>query len=367
MLSCSRWNSSLLLTVAFACLIALPTHAQRKLRKTDSLSFVTFDDKWVVYSDYGFGTAPFSIKFQQADGSTKRVKYRNNYRTILGLGFSYKWIALRLGIPIPGNFRPISRFGRSTNFNLGFDFSFRKFYFDFDARNMEGYAAQDAFQWNDTLDQLRPNALYPLANNLSISLNTFYFQNKHFRIQPILGKTAYYTKPVRTFYIKSTINIHGAGNNQALLPTELIDPSNSKLATPTLSAVDIGFVPGYALVGLHKNWQFSALAGFGPVVQAKFYQVGSFSRGFLGIAPRYDIRFVGGYNVPSWFVMLVTEFDNKSIRFNDLGYRSSFYSIKLVGGYRFLESKNSLKRREKEIERMENKLKNRYKTPSDAS
>ncbi len=364
MLSCYRWKSSWILLVISLCLATHSIHAQRKLRKTDSLSFMTFNDKWVVYSDYGFGTAPYSLKFRQADGDKIRLKYRNNYRTILGLGFSYKWLALRIGIPIPGNFRPISRFGRSSYFNIGFDFSFRKFYFDFDARNMQGYAIQDAYKWNDTLNELNPNALLPQSNNLSISLNTYYFQNKHFRIQPILGKTAYYTKPVRTFYLKSTMNIHGVGNNQTLIPNELIYAGNSKLASSTISDFDFGFVPGYAFVGLHKHWQFSALAGFGPVIQAKFYQTDEFSRGFLGVAPRYDIRFVGGYNVPKFFFMLVTEFDNKSIRFQDLRYHSSFYSIKIVGGYRFLDSKKELKKKEKQLDQLEKKVKNRYKTPA---
>jgi hypothetical protein len=88
-------------------------------------------------------------------------------------------------------------------------------------------------------------------------------------------------------------------------------------------------------VNRFKNWQIAGWAGFGPVIQAKYYQQNGDFRGFLGLAPRYDVRLMGGYTTPKYFLFLVTDFDNKSIRFNQLIYRQSFYTIKLVGGYRF--------------------------------
>ena len=84
-----------------------------------------------------------------------------------------------------------------------------------------------------------------------------------------------------------------------------------------------------------KNWQIAGWAGFGPVLQAKYYQFNGDFRGFLGLAPRYDVRLMGGYTTPKFFLFLVTDFDNKSIRFNELIYRQYFYTVKLVGGYRF--------------------------------
>jgi hypothetical protein len=55
----------------------------------------------------------------------------------------------------------------------------------------------------------------------------------------------------------------------------------------------------------------------------------------LGLAPRYDVRLIFGHSKPTYFIFLVTDFDNKSIRFSDLIVRQYFYSVKLVGGYRF--------------------------------
>jgi hypothetical protein len=58
------------------------------------------------------------------------------------------------------------------------------------------------------------------------------------------------------------------------------------------------------------------------------------SRSFTGLQPRYDIRFIGGYSVPKYFVFLVTDFDNKSIKFNTLTYNQTIYTLRLVGGIR---------------------------------
>jgi hypothetical protein len=337
------WKSKIqvVLILFFVCLSSLEVNAQKRdfKRKSDSLAYRTFSDELVVYSDYGFGTAPFSIKFENKFVEKQSIRYRNNYQTVLGLGFSYKWLSLRFGIPIPGNLRPISKFGRSESFNLGFDFSFKKFHFDVALRSNSGYAVKNANQWNDTLTELFPNDIRPNTNNISLSLNTYYFHNKQFKIQALIGKTAYYTQEVKTFYLKGTLNLHVVNNSSSLIPADIFSPTNTKTQSNYYSAFDFGILPGYAYVNNKKNWQYSARIGFGPVLQLKAYETDQTIRSFLGLAPRYDIRFLGGYNVPEYFVMLITEFDNKSVRFTDLQYRTSFYAIKLVAGYRFLDSK----------------------------
>ena len=87
----------------------------------------------------------------------------------------------------------------------------------------------------------------------------------------------------------------------------------------------------------------------GAVIQNKHYTVGANGpdRSLIGLAPRYDIKIVGGYSVPKFFIFLVTDFDNKSIRFNDLIYKQSFFSIKLIGGIRINTNEKEKKKKEK--------------------
>lgn len=310
----------------------------------DSTPYTLFKEKIVVYSDLGYASAPFSIKYDFYEG-VDRLKYKNNFRTILGLGVSYKWFALRLGFPLPGNVRPVSRYGATKPFNLGLDFTIKKTFCDIDFRNYQGYAIKNAKQWNDTLNNLHPHDIRKNTSATSLSANVWYFHDKHFKMPALRGKTGHYEKEVKTWYIKSTLNIFGIGNGEeSIIPQELIDTLNTKTASNIFSSVDIGIIPGYAYVNKINNWQFSIMAGLGAVVQGKFYVAESNTRGFLGLAPRYDIKLVGGYTVPRYFIFLVTDFDNKSIQYNDLVYRQSFYYIKLVGGVR-LDAKKREKRK----------------------
>lgn len=313
----------------------------------DTVPYTLFKDKLVLYSDLGYASAPFSIKYDFSQGVDK-LKYRNNFRTILGLGMAYKWFALRLGFPLPGDVKPVSRFGKTSPFNLGLDFTIKKTFIDLELRRYQGYVIKNAKKWNDTLDDLHPNDIRKNTIALSLSANAWYFHNKHYKMSALRGKTGHYEGIVKTWYIKSTFNIFGIGNEtESIIPLELIDPANSKTGANVLSSADFGAIPGYAFVNKINNWQFSIMAGFGAVIQIKYYENDdvNISRSFLGLAPRYDIKLIGGYTVPRYFIFVVTDFDNKSIRFNDFFYRQSFYYIKLVGGVR-LDAKKREKRKE---------------------
>src|SRR5688572_14048971 len=90
----------------------------------DSLPYRLYNQKLVLYSDLGFNTAPIGIKYPYND-EIKRLRYRNNSNMVLGFGFSYKWMAARLGINLPVSLRS-SRDGKTSYFDLGFDFTLKR-------------------------------------------------------------------------------------------------------------------------------------------------------------------------------------------------------------------------------------------------
>lgn len=313
----------------------------------DSLPYKSFKDKIVWFADLGYASAPFSIKYN-FDNGVDRIKYRNNFRTVLGFGGAYKWFSLRLAVSLPGNMLPVSDYGKTEQFNLGFDFTYKKVFFDVDWRNYKGFSVKNAYKWNDSLSISSPHDIQPHLNAANLSLNAWYFNNKHFKMSAIRGKTGHYTKELHTWYLKSTINFFGVGNTGApVIPEDLVDPESSKTGSTFFSAFDMGVIPGYAYVNKINNWQFSGSFGLGPVLQGKFYEVNGNTRTFVGLAPRYDIRLIGGYNVDRYFVMLVTDFDNKSIGFNDMKYRQSYYSVRVVSGIR-LDKKEKTKKSKKD-------------------
>jgi hypothetical protein len=310
----------------------------------DSISYEKYEHKYVWYTDLGFNSAPVTLSNNFPDG-VQKLKLRNNYNNVLGFGFSYKWFALRLGLNLPGTARAESKFGDTKYYDLGFDFSLKRLFFDVDFHWYKGYAYKNAYHWDDTLTAINPNIIRPDINTASFSLNTWHFWSDQFKMQAFRGKTAAYTEDVQTFYLKYTMNIHGIGTSGIpLIPSQLIDSTTTKTQSTTLSAFDFGVIPGYAYVRRWRHFQIGAMGGLGLVVQSKFYSGDFVTRGFLGLAPRMDLKIIAGINKPNYFVMFVSDFDTKSIRFQQLIYRQTYYSLKLVAGMRLPNEKKSKRR-----------------------
>ena len=301
-------------------------------RDLDSGAYLNVRTKKVLYADLGYSTAPFSLKFRDSLGHRQKLVYRNNSRPVLGFGFSYKWFAIRIGVSLPLHTRSVEKYGKSDYLDLGFEFKTKRHFYDVDLHNYRGFAIKNAWRWNDTLNPYsEPHLIYADLLTFSLSVNTWRFLNPNIQINILRGKTGMYLQEEQSVYIKTTVNYFYANRYDGIIPDAWTYPENTKLSSKNISALDFGFVPGYVYVNRINNWQFSGMLGLGGVIQAKSYG----GRAFLGLSPRYDFRLLFGYNVRKWFVNLVSEFDNKSIRFNDLRYRQTYYMLKIVGGYRF--------------------------------
>lgn len=307
-------------------------------QSNDTLFYDRYNHVPVVYTDLGFNSAPMKIKFPFSDGIS-RLRYKNNMNAVSGWGFSYKWFAVRLGLTIPGSLRSVEKYGRTQYFDLGFDFTIKHTFTDVDFRTYHGYAIKNGYRWNDSLNDIHPHEIRKDVQSGGLSINTWWFRSKHFKMQAFRGKTGSYRKDIRSFYTKVTFNVHGINTDDSLsvIPTPLVNSDDTKTRANKYQSVDIGLIPGMAYVKRWKTFQIGGIAGLGFVVQSKFYSVNDYLRGFLGLAPRYDIKFIAGYNVPRYFVMFVADFDNKSIRYNNLSLRQNYYAFKLVGGIRLHE------------------------------
>ena len=172
-------------------------------------------------------------------------------------------------------------------------------------------------------------------------------------MKPILGRVGHYNKDAASLYFKYTFNVFGASNgndtaNFEIVPSQLINDNVAVTSARGLAVIDIGFVPGYAYVKRLNKWQISFIGGLGGVLQTKIYTTADVPNGrsFLGIAPRLDLKFIGGYNDERYFCHLDTDFDIKSARFQNMSYRQYYYSLKIVGGIRLKEKDRKAKRKE---------------------
>ena len=301
----------------------------------DTVYLTSYRNNLIIYNDLGFNTAPFDLKIVHNQIS-KNLKFRNNIHDFYGVVCNYKIFSVRFGVQLPGSIKPTKSYGYSKYFHLGFDFTYKKIFFDFDFYQYKGFALMDSKQFYNNYNNEYPNDIKNDLMSNSFSVNMWYFHKKNFTMSALRGKTAVFNKFAFTWYLKSTLNSFGLSNNNSpIIPDYLIDTINTKSSATHIRAFDFGFIPGIALVLVKNHWNFSVLTGYGFTIQDKSYETTSLYRNFIGLASRYDIRVMGGYNTPKWFLMLHTDFDNKSIQFTGLKYAQTYFSIRLVGGYRF--------------------------------
>lgn len=304
-------------------------------------NIVDFKDQHVLYTDIGISPAPFNL-YYPFTSEIRSLKYKNNFKPILGLAYAYKWFSLRLAFPVLPGFRNEARFGRTQQFSLGFDYNFKRLYTDFDFRINTGYAIKNALNYDSAFTDANPNDIMPNLGSLNLSVNLWYFNHDDFKMNALQGKRAHFNGEVHTWYLKGTLNFFGITNDKnSIIPDALIDVNHSKTGSSAFSSLDFGVIPGYAYANRINRWQFSGWAGIGPVIQSKFFVLSDNLNGFLGLAPRYDIRFVGGYSSDQRFLLLAAHFDNKSIRYQSLRYDQYFYTLRLVAGIRIPPKKDT--------------------------
>lgn len=294
-----------------------------------------YDERIVVYGETGFASAPFSLSYPFTE-VTKKLPYRNNYSPSVGLGFSHQWLSLYFSFSLKGTQRVVSRYGQTKAYNFGGNYQYKNILFEGGFQHYTGYVIKNAYEWNDTLNELKRNDLRPSTRTYNVSFSASYFLKKEFKYTAMHGITADYSRNFGTFFIKPQLSIYGISNNQeAIVPLELIDTTDSRTAGLSYRTVDIGVIPGYAYVHKLGNWQLGGLAGLGAFIQAKSYELPTKSRGFLGLSPRTDFRFMVGYTQPKYFVFLNGSFENKALRFNKFVYKQTYYSLRITLGYRF--------------------------------
>lgn len=315
--------------------ILLIISAHFVLAQNDSLPYKMFKERVVFHSSIGYNAAPFSLKgnFGQID----KLKYRANLNPIMGIGYAHKWFAFNINFKLPGYIRSTTDYGRTSYFDLAVKFGVKRWFFNIDLHSYRGFGIKNANLVSDQLPLSNKNILInDQLNTFSFSVNGYRFDERNFKIKPAMGIVGRYSEKASSLYMKYTVNIHGINAANNIMPYDFFENDKTIHRANNIGAFDFGLVPGWAHVNNIDGWQYGVLAGLGGVIQVKAYSSEGTSRGFLGLAPRVDLKLQGGYNVDNWFVMLTSSFDNKSIRFNEFQYQQVYYYLRLTYGYRFL-------------------------------
>jgi hypothetical protein len=297
--------------------------------KDSSNIHIEYNQKTIIYADLGYASAPFSIQFKSSNQDIK-LSYKNNIQPFIGVGFIYKFISLHYTQLLPLHIKSTEKYGDNKYFNLNFDYTYKNIYSDMGYSQYQGFGVKNITQLNEV-----ENLIYNDLKSKSFYLNSWYFGNKDFKIASLRGIRSVVDNQLFSWYVKGTFNVFNLKNPQPILPNEFSSTKTTINTSYALQGVDIGIVPGIAYVKRLKEWQFGGLAGFGGVLQEKGYKSEKSNRYFVGLAPRYDLKIMFGYTQHDLFTMLHFEIDNKTIRLNEFKYNQSYYTVRIIGGYRF--------------------------------
>lgn len=304
-------------------------------QKDSTLAYKTFKRCLVAYFDVGYRSAPFTIYYPFTNDINK-LQFKNNFQPAMGIGGSYSWVSFRIGFSLPFNLRSVAKYGDTKFLDLGIDFTLKRTFWDLDYLRSVGYSIINANKFNDSLNSGNPNDIRAATNLNYIGLNMWYFPDKNFKMTYFRGKAGHYERQVLTWYIKSSINSYGINNGtNNLIAENLIDTANTKTGTSAMSAFDIGAIPGVAYVNRIKNWQFGAMFGIGPMTQVKSYVLDGENKTFSGLVARYDFKVIGGYSKNNFFAMFESQWNNKTISFDNFKFKMYYYNLKISIGYRF--------------------------------
>lgn len=307
--------------------------------QNDSLPFNSYHERVVLSTSFSYKGAPFNL--QGSFDSINQLNYQANLNLIHGIGVAYKWFSLNINYKLPNYTRSTEKYGKTKYFDVGLRFNLKKLYFSLNFTDYNGYGIKGADKLSDSLP-VSPVGYY-LNNNLKswgLGLNVYYLINPDLNMKAAIGAVSRYTGSAHGFYLRFTTSVYGISSERSLIPYEYLSSPHSSHKASSISAIDFGAVPGYAYLNNINGWQFGAFAGLGGVIQAKSYQSEETSRSFLGLAPRFDIRIQGGYNVSNWFLMFNATFDHSSIEFSHLQYNQLYFAFQLTYGYRFKEKED---------------------------
>ena len=300
----------------------------------EELPYVMYPNKLVVNTSLSLNDAPF--KLRDNFGGFDKINFRPNLNLIQGLGIAYNSLSIEISYKLPGQIRNTDNFGKTRYFDLGIQFSYKNWCFSLDFQEYKGFGIRNGSSISENLPLTSSG--YYLNGNLksrSFGMNAYRFFNPEMRMKPALGITGRYLSPVHGAYLRLTSNIYGITSRNGIIPHQYLNTSSSIHKANSISSFDLGAIPGYGYINNIDGWQLGAFAGLGIVIQSKFYNFGNTGRVFLGLAPRLDLKIQAGYNVDKWFLMLTSEFDQKSIRFKEFRYNQTYYNLRLTYGYRF--------------------------------
>lgn len=281
-------------------------------------------------------TTDFSIRNNDLD---QRLRFSPNNGLGIGLGFSYKALALDLGFVIPGTMR-YSGDVPTTKFDLLSTLYGRKHVFDLTLQYYEGYFLRNAEQVFQGIIPPAVNDMRTDISSIDLALSYLYvLNNKKFSFQAAFLGDMIQKRSAGSVTFHGFASLYGLGADSALVLHDFEGPLNQQARITEVAMFSTGTGVGYAhTIVLPKNF-FITLSGAPLVMMSATYAEVN-DPAYTDIEDvRLNLRLFTrnaiGYNSERFYLIFNAIYDNFFIRFGEqTRFDYSPLKMKLFFGYR---------------------------------
>jgi hypothetical protein len=287
-------------------------------------------------------TTDFSIRNTDLN---QRLRFSPNNGLGIGLGFSYKFLALDLGFVIPGTMRYRGD-NPTTKFDLLSTLYGRKHVFDLTLQYYEGYFLRNADRVFPEQIDAPGTEMRPDITSVDVALSYLYvLNNKKFSFQAAFLGDMIQRRSAGSITFHGFASLYGLEAESALLRFDFENSLNEQARITQLAIVSTGTGIGYAHTFVLPKKFFVTLSGAPLLMVNTIYsQIND---------PLYDdiedirlnlrlfTRSAVGYNADRFYLIFNVIYDNFFVRFGDhTRFDYSPLKMKLFFGYRISKKKS---------------------------
>ena len=265
--------------------------------------------------------------------SNKKYVYKANEHYGIGIGITYKWLAVDLSLNPDFTQRNTEKFGETKEFNLKGSAYLKRHVIDTYLRWYKGYYVSNA---EDVISDWEPGTPYPLRPDLSTlswGFNyTIPFNWKRYSPRVIFVLDGELKKSAGSFMAVSSIYFY-----HSRADSSIVDNSFSPEAQiNSFNVLMLGQLFGYSYTFVYKKFYASAsiLPGITYAIGSIYSEAGSYNPRFTANF-KMMIRAGIGYNSDRWYTGIYLIADNNQIALpNDLALSNSIGEFRVFVGYR---------------------------------
>lgn len=275
----------------------------------------------------------FSIKNK---ANNAKYTYRPNLHTGMGVGFTYKWLAIDMTISPDFTSRNNDRYGKTKEFNFAASFYLERNIIDFQFRQYKGFYVSDPQKYLPGWENGMPHPTRPdvtsVALNLSYSIPLNwkrYSLRTTFLLDGMLKKSSGSVVIIPDFYY------YHAHADSSMLPIDYEASFTDEAKITNMNFFLFSMAAGYAYTFVVRKFYFT-LSAF-PAISFNAGNVTS-EGGDYGPFP-VSFKFISkegiGYNSPRWYAGFYFVYDINNIQFsNDLAFTNNVGGWRIFVGYR---------------------------------